>query len=127
MGIYGPDNQNRFMEWLGMDDPNWRKLMWTLLGSVIGLILLISFLLSLRYRPPPRDRAAILYERFVKKTGVDKKIGETPTIFAARAEEETDISVTAIQEITATYLHVRYGHTGADGLHRMESAIATLR
>ena len=123
---YGPDNQNRFMEWLGMDDPNWRKLMWTLLGSVIGLILLISFLLSLRYRPPPRDRAAILYERFVKKTGVDKKIGETPTIFAARAEEETDISVTAIQEITATYLHVRYGHSGADGLQRLESAVSSL-
>ena len=29
-------------------------------------------------------------------------------------------------EITATYLHVRYGHSGADGLQRLESAVSSL-
>ena len=48
---YGPENQDKFMEWLGMDDPDWRKMMLTLVGLVIGLILLISLILSL---PLPR-------------------------------------------------------------------------
>src|SRR5210317_2282600 len=68
---YGPDTQNSFMKWLGMNKPSWRKMLLTLVGLVIGLIMLISLVMVLRYLPPPKDKAAILYQRFVKKSGID--------------------------------------------------------
>ena len=72
------------MQWLGMDDPDWRQMMLTLIGVIVAMVAAISLLLAFRYRPPRRDRAAVLYERFVRKTGVERGIGETPAHFALR-------------------------------------------
>ena len=123
---YGPENQDKFMEWLGMDDPDWRKMMLTLVGLVIGLILLISILLSLRYRPPAKDRAAILYERFVKKTGVEPLTGETPAVYASRAASESALPQQTINDVTSTYLDARYGPVTPTALQRLESTVAGL-
>jgi hypothetical protein len=124
---YGPENQNRFMQWLGMDDPNWRKLMLTLISIVIALTLLISLLLMLRYRSPPRDRAAILYSRFVKKTGIERAIGETPDAFADRAVTESPLSAEIVRTITASYLDARYGTLDPAALGRLEETVTSLR
>jgi transglutaminase-like putative cysteine protease len=124
---YGPENQDKFMEWLGMDDPDWRKMMLTLVGLVVGIVLLISLILSLRYRAPKRDRAAVLYARFVKRTGVTPTTGETPAIFAARAESDSHISSETIDTITTTYLDARYGPANPVALQELESAISSLR
>jgi len=124
---YGPENQDKLMEWLGMDDPDWRKMMLTLVGLVVGLILLISLILSLRYRAPKRDRAAILYSRFIKRSGLETVTGETPAVFAARAESDSQIPAERIGEITDTYLDARYGPTNLAALQKLESAISALR
>ncbi|MDH3612150.1 MAG: DUF3488 and transglutaminase-like domain-containing protein [Gammaproteobacteria bacterium] len=124
---YGPENQERFMAWLGMSDPDWRKMIWTLVAVVIGIILLISLLLSLRYRPPARDRAAILYERFVNKAGIELLTGETPAVFAQRAAAESPIPADVIDEITSTYLDARYGPVDPVAMRRLESAVAAMR
>ena len=115
---YGPDNQNRFMEWLGMDDPDWQKMLLSLIGIGAGLIALVSMLLMLRYRPPPRDRAAVLYQRFVRKLGVAPEVGETPSRFATlprRTQESLDATFRA-----------RYGPDGPDALRSLEESIAAL-
>ncbi len=114
------------MEWLGMDDPDWRKMMLTLVGLVIGLILLISVILSLRYRPPPRDRAAILYERFVKKAGIEPQTGETPALFASRLHGESEISDETVEIITISYLEARYGPPNPTKMQRLETAVGQL-
>ncbi len=124
---YGPENQNRFMQWLGIDDPNWRKLMLTLISIVIALTLLISLLLMLRYRSPPRDRAAILYSRFVKKTGIERAIGETPDAFADRAVTESPLPAEIVRTITASYLDARYGTLDPAALGRLEETVTSLR
>jgi len=124
---YGPENQNSFMEWLGMNDPDWRKMMLTLVGIVIGLTLLISLLLMLRYRPPPRDKAAILYERFVKRSGLTLTTGETPRLFAARARQESPLPAASVRSITETYLDVRYGPPNPGLMKKLETEITTLR
>ena len=124
---YGPENQERFMRWLGMDDPDWRKMMLTLIGTVIALVLVISLLLMLRYRPPQRDRAAILYERFVKKTGVAPSVGETPAAFAERVRAESPLQPDSIDVVTDSYLDARYGAGAAAALQQLEAAVATLR
>jgi transglutaminase-like putative cysteine protease len=123
---YGPDNQNRLMEWLGMDEPGWQKMFLALIGIGAGLIAIISMLLMLRYRPPEQDRASILYARFVKKLGVAPMVGETPSRFAARAAASTTIPAGAIDETISFYIEARYGPDGPDALRSLEESIAAL-
>jgi hypothetical protein len=124
---YGPEKQNAFMNLLGMDDPSWRKMMLMLVTLVIGLILLVSGILALRYRPPPQDRAAILYRRFVAKTGQQLNIGESPAAFAVRASTESKLSADTILNITNCYQEARYGSVDAHALQRLETQVAAIR
>ncbi len=123
---YGPDKQNELMEWFGMDDPDWRKMMLTMLGLVIGMVVLISLLLALRYRAPRPDRAAILYRRFVKKSGVSLLVGESPASFAARAHAESKMDDDAIDAVTTEYLAARYGAPESNSLQRLQHCLSQL-
>jgi len=123
---YGPDTQDSFMEWLGMDDPNWRKMLLTLVGGVVGLILAISGLMMLRSRAPAKDRAAVLYARFVRKTGLQQRIGETPQGFALRAVNESVVPENAVTTITGNYLNARYGPADEQALATLRSSIAAI-
>ncbi len=123
---YGPDTQNSFMQWLGMNDPNWRKMMLTLVAFVVGLVMLISVLLMWRYRPPPSDPATILYRRFVRKTGVEPRTGETARIFALRVNEAGALSDEAVDEVTDAYMSARYGPEGDDALQRLRKAVGAM-
>lgn len=123
---YGPENQNRFMEWLGMNNPDWRKMLLTLIAIVIGLVLIISMLLMMRYRPPPPDRAAVLYRRFVDRTGLTPTVGETPSLFAVRVQKDSTLPAAAVQSITDTYLDARYGPPGPGLLNKLQTEVASL-
>jgi transglutaminase-like putative cysteine protease len=124
---YGPENQQRFMEWMGMDDPSWRKMMLTLIAIVATLVILLSILLTFRYAAPKRDRAAVLYKRFISASGVELLTGETPARFARRAAAESQLPAGIIDEITSTYLNARYGPADPIALRRLESAVAAMR
>ena len=106
---YGPENQGKFMEWLGMEDPDWRQMMLTLVATVVILIGIISILLMLRYRPPPKDAAAILYQKFTRKVGVPPSRGETPLSYAIRLAREQAKVADDADSIIAQYLDARYG------------------
>ena len=115
------------MKWLGMNEPSWRKMLLTLVGLVIGIIMIISLLLMIRYRPPSKDEAAILYQRFVKKTGLELQTGETARIFALRARESGRIQPQAVDTVTDAYLDARYG-TGDDAaFEKLKQAVGTMR
>jgi transglutaminase-like putative cysteine protease len=121
---YGPDNQGRFMEWLGMKDPDWRKMMLTLVIVLAALISIISILLVLRYRPPAKDKAARLYQQFTKVTGISPERGETPLDYAMRiSEQRRDFSLPA-QRITELYLDARYGTAEAASMQQLQAAVS---
>lgn len=124
---YGPDTQKSFMEWLGMDDPSWRKMMLTLIGLVVGLIMLISLMLMMRYRPPQKDEAARLYWRFVKKTGLEPQTGETARAFALRVLESRAAPNDAVREIIEAYMDARYGSGGTQARDRLKVAVTAMR
>lgn len=124
---YGPDKQFSLLEELGMEKPTWRKMLLTLVGLVAGLTLIISFVLMRRYRPPPADRAAVLYRKFVKRTGVEPATGETPIAFAERAIAARKIQAEEVDAITETYLDARYGSTDDASLARLEQQVSAIR
>jgi hypothetical protein len=124
---YGPDTQSDFMEWLGMEDPDWRKLLLTLVGTVVGLILFISALMMLRYRPPAKDPAAILYDKFIKKTGLERRTGETEQEFEKRAYTESNLPRDTVSTVTVAYLDARYGaDEDEDNFSRLKAAVSAL-
>jgi hypothetical protein len=120
---YGPENQNRFLEWLGMDDPDWRKMMLTLVGIVIILIALVSVLLMLRYRPPRKDQAAVLYQKFTRKTRIDPQRGETPLAYSMRISLQRREIARDAESITAHYLDARYGPPELSAIYQLQVAI----
>lgn len=121
---YGPQNQNRFMQWLGMDDPDWQKMMLTLVAIVVVLLGVISLLLLLRYRPPPKDAAAILYRKFTQKAGLQPSRGETPLSYASRLGRERGVLAADAESITACYLAARYGPPDLVAVNRLKCAVA---
>jgi hypothetical protein len=68
---YEPEHQKSFMEWLGMEKPDWQKMMLTGLALIAAIIAIISILLVTRYRRPDMDPAAILYRKFTEKAGLE--------------------------------------------------------
>ncbi len=123
---YGPDTQNSFMEWLGMDNPNWRKMLLTLVGSVIAIILIISGVMMLRYRPPAKDGASILYNKFIRKTGLQRRVGETEQEFALRAMTDSKLAHRIVTSVTIAYLDARYGIADDDALTKLRTAVAAI-
>jgi hypothetical protein len=120
---YGPDNQNRFMQWLGMNEPDWRKMTLTLLVVVLMLIGGLSFLLRKRYRPPRKDEAALLYRQFVRKLAVRPGAGETPRKYAARIAPANAARANEVNAITDCYLAARYGPPDAQSLPALQRAV----
>ncbi len=122
---YGPETQQNFMRWLGMLEPTWRKMMLTLITLVIALIMVISVVLMIRYRPPVKDEAARLYARFVAKTGMQPLTGETPRLFAERVRDAGVMQPNTVDSITDAYMDARYG--GIDrARERLRDAIAAI-
>jgi transglutaminase-like putative cysteine protease len=123
---YGPESQNKFMEWLGMDEPNWRKMMLTLVAVVVGIVLLISGLLILRYRAPPKDEAARLFSVYVKHAGLEQRIGEAPQVFSARVSASGRFPDDVLNSVTQAYLQARYGPDSPQALTRLKAAVNAL-
>lgn len=121
---YGPENQGKFMEWLGMEDPDWRQMMLTLVASIVILLSVISVLLMLRYRPPPEDAASVLYQKFTKKVGVPPSRGETPLSYAVRLAREQSGLAAHADSITAQYLDARYGPHNLLALEKLQVSVS---
>ncbi|MDJ0812587.1 MAG: DUF3488 and transglutaminase-like domain-containing protein [Woeseiaceae bacterium] len=123
---YGPENQDRFMDWLGIDDPDWQKKVLLLIGWTMGLLFVVSFAMALRNGAPRRDRAARLYRQFVKRSGQVPAVGETPAAFALRLQSEDRLPAATVNEITRSYLEARYGVPDPTWLERLEKAVGAM-
>ena len=109
-----------------MKDPDWQKMMLTMIALVVGLVVLVSLLLRLRYRPPAKDAAAVLYRRFIEKTGLELGTGETAERFARRAIRNDALPPAAIETVTAAYHEARYGPAGEAAIARLKRAVGTI-
>jgi transglutaminase-like putative cysteine protease len=120
---YGPDKQESFLEWLGMQEPDWRKMMLTMTFLVAAIVGVISLILMLRYRPPPRDRAAALYRKFTRIAGVMPNTGETPQAYANRLSKEKAAFAADAERVTEQYLLARYAAPRPNALQDLKSAV----
>lgn len=124
---YGPENQLKFMQWLGMNKPDWQKMLSTLLALVTIGIICISILLVRRNRPPKRDPAAVLYAVFTRKAGLPLHKGETPQRYAKRLSQRPGLEPEHVERITTHYLAARYGLPDDWALQELQSAVTDFR
>lgn len=120
---YGPEKQNSFMQSLGMDRPDWRKLMLMLVAVLAILVAVVSLLLLRRYRPPRKDPAARLYRKFTHKAGSSPAPGESPRAYAGRLVSAGIASAQAVERVTLHYLAARYGPTDRRELEALRNAV----
>jgi len=120
---YGPENQGRFMEWLGMEEPDWQKMMLTLVTLIVVLVAIISAMIMMRYRPPQKDEAVRLYRKFIVAAGVEAARGETPLHLASRIGRDNATATGDADRITALYLDSRYGPPEPASLRQLQGAV----
>ncbi|HZD53173.1 MAG TPA: DUF3488 and transglutaminase-like domain-containing protein [Woeseiaceae bacterium] len=120
---YGPDKQERFMRWLGMDRPTRKKMFLTLSTLLAVLMTAVSFMLLRRYRPPKKDPAARLYSRFVAKAGVAPALGESPGAYARRLAAAGLAPLETTRPVTRHYLAARYGPPDPRNLDALRRAV----
>lgn len=108
---FDSSRQERILENLGFDAPDWRQLAWVLGGGLAAALLLLSLWLAWEYRPPRPDAAALSYRRFtarLARRGVERAAHEAPRDFLRRvARLRPDLAESA-EAITEAYLRARY-------------------
>jgi len=67
-----------------------------------------------------------MYKRFVKKSGLQRRVGETAEEFARRVIANRSLPTDKVNAVTVAYLDARYG-TGADNaVNRLKAAVAAI-
>jgi protein-glutamine gamma-glutamyltransferase len=109
---YDTERQFAFLTRLGMEDITWRKLAIQLVSIMALLIGLFALLMLRRLSARNPDEVQRLYLKFcrkLEKRGIRRAEHEGPQDFAARAAQLQPQLASAIGDITARYVALRYG------------------
>jgi hypothetical protein len=98
-------------------------MMLTLIALVAVLVIAVSIVLIMRYQPPSKDQAAILYDRFTRAAGTPPQRGETPQSYALRLSGQRPKDEQNVLRVTARYLAARYGPPDDKALRELRTAI----
>lgn len=110
---YDNERQFAFLTRLGMEDVTWQKMAINLLIGVALLVGLVALLLLRKLYTRQTDATQVLYLKFCRKLarhGIARAAHEGPQDFAARAAHSLPQHATAINDITARYLALRYAN-----------------
>jgi protein-glutamine gamma-glutamyltransferase len=132
---YNTDRQAYFLQNLGIDSTDWKRLaLWLLFGGLAASGFVSAFIL-LKRRRIRRDPALQAYDRFqvrMRKAGFVREQHEGPLDFLARIERDKPELAHASRRITELYVALRYGTPGSaratdPQLTELKTAIANIR
>jgi transglutaminase-like putative cysteine protease len=128
---YDAERQFAFLSRLGMSDISWQKLALQLTGSMAALIALFALIMLRRMRTHISDPALAVYLKFCRKLakhGIVRAAHEGPQDFAIRAAQLKPELATAISDITARYVALRYREQPSDdALRALRRAVAEFK
>jgi transglutaminase-like putative cysteine protease len=104
-------SQERLLQALGVDDPDWRDLALLLTTGLVLALLLVSGWLAWEFRPRRADPVAASYRQFQRRLarqGIECAVGEAPRDFAQRVQRLRPDLAAIAQAITELYLRLRY-------------------
>ncbi len=134
---YDTERQFGFLTRLGMESVTWQKMALTMLAGVALLVGLFTLLMLRRLAVRHADQVQRLYLKFCRKlgkAGIARAAHEGPQDFAARAAQIKPQRASAIEDITARYVALRYNSSppalvgrGTDGSDTTEALRALRR
>lgn len=123
---YGPETQRRFMESLGLSDPNWRDLTIMLAIVLIGIMGTVTVYLWLIHQPARPDGLQRLFLRAQARLGVPAYRGETPTTWASRVSEIQPEDGLAARRFARDFLQARYADNSSAAA-RLSTSLRRMR
>ena len=110
---YNPERQFAFLTRMGMEDITWQRMAFIMLGGMALLVGLFTLLMLRRLTTRSADEAQRLYLKFcgkLAKISIVRGTHEGPQDFAARAAQIKPQLASAISDITARYIALRYSN-----------------
>jgi len=128
---FSEDQQERLLERLGFDQPDWRQLALLMGAGVAAAFLLLSAWLAWEFRPRPPDPATRSYRLFTRRLarlGIDREPHEAPRNFLTRVRRFRPDLAAQAASITDLYLRLRYApDPRADDLDRLRGMVRKFR
>ncbi len=112
---YGPRRQQRLLQHFGFGAKQWSVLVFTLVGIVAALVVVLA--LWMRRQTRTQDPVARAYQRLCGKlarTGVKRHPSEGPRDFCARVCRERPDLAQQVRRLTKLYIELRYAGSAAD-------------
>ncbi len=127
---FDPQMQKRFLEKLGLDDPDWRQMVLIMTALLaIGGFLLWAWLVW-RHRPQASDPALRMYRHLQRRLAPrlgPPRLHEGPTDLLARVTHDAPELAPAVKAFITQYVRVRYLPEEESGLHRLRTALRAVR
>ena len=122
---YGPETQQRFLRWLGMERPGWRNLVLLLTALTVVQLAIVAAVLARRYRPKRTDAAERIYRDILGRLGLGARPAASPGTLLAEAVQARPALSAPLNEFFALYQAARYA--GDDCLDALKRRGLTLR
>lgn len=125
---YNPQLQRDFLEKLGMQAPDWRK-MTAALAIACGamLLALTGWMLWRRPRLDPAQRQWLRFSRRLARRGLPRQTWEGPNDYARRAAFALPACAAEISAIARIYAELRYGSTSSASLDELRRRVGAFR
>ncbi len=124
---YDHERQEQLLNSLRMPRLSWKGLLLTLALVLLSGLLVLAMLTR---RAPRRDPVLLAYERFCRRLarlGIHRGAAEGPTAFAERAASLRPDLRSAVDEVTALYLQLRYARNPEAPLRSLRKRVARFR
>lgn len=127
---FGPEMQRGFLEWLGLDDPDWRNMVLTMTLLIVTGGLLLWLWLAWTHRAKALDPALRLYRKLQHR--LEKQLGpalthEGPADFRERVRARLPSHTAVVDEFINEYIALRYAEERDASLKKLRRLLSTIR
>ncbi|MEO0996855.1 MAG: DUF3488 and transglutaminase-like domain-containing protein, partial [Pseudomonadota bacterium] len=110
---YGPETQRRFLQWLGMRDPSWQKMVAWLGALALFMLAVLTWRLARRFRRADPDAALRIYRRTTEALAPGTAATVSPERLHRDLVERYPDLAAQLRRFTDDYLSLRYAGDGS--------------
>lgn len=127
---FGPKMQQGFLEWLGLEDPDWRNMVLAMTLLIVTGGLLLWLWLAWTHRTKALDPALRLYRKLQRR--LEKQLGpalhhEGPVDFRERVRARSPSHARVVNEFIDEYIALRYAEERDASMKKLRRLLSTIK